>query len=218
MVKRTTAEATVSGAKGVREFVSSGFTLLDSPGGEFGPQVKFVYADVIVTEHDTSWQPDNGVLTEFITDSDNIKGKYMKKLGEMEVFVDAKGLEGEDAIYALEGQPIRWKQFKTSDAQPATENKAAFPAGYAYVPVEIVDLDNFEAPKPEVDDPSDEIIAAVVAALDEELTLSLIQRALKGKKAYRDEMTAIGGLDIILSFMVEHEQIVVTEEGAYSRA
>lgn len=216
MVKRTTAEATVSGAKGVREFVSSGFTMIDSPGSDFGPQVKFVHAGTIVLDHDTGWQPENGVFTEFVKDSDEKKGKYMKKLEQMEIFVDQHGLEGADAIYALEDLAIRWKQFKTSDAQPATETREAFQAGYTFVPVEVVDLDTFEAPKPEVDDPSDDIIAAIVASLEEDLTLSLIQRALKGKKAHREEMTAIGGLDVILEFMVEHEQIQLNE-GVYSR-
>ena len=217
MAIRKTSEATVSGAKGVREFVSSGFSFLDASGGDFGPQVKLVHAGVIVTEHDTGWQPEGGVFTEFIKDSSEKKGKWAKKLEQMEIFQDSHSLEGADAIFALEKQPIRWKQFMTSEAQAATETKAAFAAGYTFVPVEVVDLENFEAPKPEVDDPSDEIMAAVLESLTEELTLSLIQRVLKSKKSFRDEMTAIGGLDVILEFMVTNEQIKV-EDGTYSRA
>ena len=176
-----------------------------------------MHAGTIVLDHDTGWQPENGTFTEFVKDSDEKTGKFMKKLEQMEIFVDEHKLEGADAIFALEGLAIRWKQFRTSEAKAATETREAFQAGYTFVPVEVVDLENFEAPKPEVDDPSDEIIAAVVASLDEELTLSLIQRELKKKKLFRDEMTNIGGLDVVLAFMVENEQIKVTEEGAYSR-
>lgn len=218
MAIRKTSEATVSGAKGVREFVSRGFTFLESPSGDFGPQLKFVYAGCIVLKHDTGWQPENQVFTEYLKDSPDKKGKWAKKLEQMEIFVDEFKLEGEDAIYALENVGLRWKLFETSKYQPKTETKEEFQAGYCFVPVELVDLDNFEVPKPEVDDPSDDIVAAVLESLTEELTLSLIQRALKAKKAHRDEMTALGGLDVVLEFMVEHEQIKLTEEGAYARA
>ncbi len=218
-------DATEGGLRGINIFVGKLREVEEDVEGTYGTQLALHFYDVEVEDSADPVILEEGKYTTWTKQSTKKGSSNIKMLALWEVFCKTNKLGAlPGGLYDLN---IRWE--KTT-----LEFGEGMSPGTVFVPTELVEAvapvkaaprrgrpkseeveDNADGPSSSENVPNDAIVKVVMATVGEDgATRDIIRRDLMKKATLRTKMTAAGGLDAVLAYLVENGSLG-EDEGFY---
>lgn len=224
------------GVKGVKEFIGRLDDIEEDVEGKFGPQDAITYRDVEITESAEEVALDEGLFTTWHKHSDRKNSMSGRLAFQWMDFADAHDIASpdDDDLTAWGQLAAAFKDKLVKYRKVTIEFGEDMNPGTGYVPVEVMEgakgkpaskpsgkpapkSNGKPASKPEPKAIDSALVKAITAAIGEDgATRDIIRREVVKKAALRTILGTAGGLDNVLTALVE--QGTLTEsEGFYTK-